>query len=97
MWDHMEHSWISVIIWELFACNLFHNQEIKTLFQDAALSTPASVYLHCVKQFTCSLIFVSFKYSHVYLSLAIIFILLIFTLSKNKQSLLLCVSFLMTL
>lgn len=97
MWDHMEHSWVSIIDWELCAWNLCNNQEIKTPFQDAALSTPTSVYLHCEKQFTCSLIFVSFKYSHVYLSLAIIFILLIFALSKNKPFLLLCGSFLMTL
>lgn len=62
MWDHIGHSWVAVIDWELFACNLCNNQEIKPLFQDAALSTPTSVYLHREKQFTCSFIFVSFKY-----------------------------------
>lgn len=97
MWDHVEHSWVCVIDWELFACNLCNNQDIRTPFQDAALSSSTSVYLHCEKLFTCSLIFLSFKYSHVYLSLVIIFILLIFSLSINKPRLLLCGSFLMTL
>lgn len=97
MWNHIEHSWVSVIDWELFACNLCSNQEIKTIFQDAALSAPTRVHLLCENQFSYSLILTSFKYSHVYLSLAIIFILWIFALSINKPSLLLRGSFLMTL
>lgn len=65
MRDHVEHSWVCVIDWELFACNLCNNQDIRTPFQDAALSSSTSVYLHCEKLFTCSLIFLSFKYSRV--------------------------------
>lgn len=72
MWDHIKHSWVSVIDWEVYVCNLCNNQEIKTLFQDAAAFALTSVYLHCEKQFTCSLIFVSFKYLHAYFSLVII-------------------------
>lgn len=96
MWDHIEHSWVTVIDWELFACNFCNNQEIKTLFQDAAPSTPTSLYLHCEKQFTCSLIFVFLKYSHVSFP-SHNCILLVIALSINKPSLLLCGSFLMIL
>lgn len=42
MWDHIEHSWVSVIDWETFACNLCNNQEIKTLFQPCLL-LPVSI------------------------------------------------------